>query len=199
MDGVAREAYLTHTLEWGYSAMITAASSPCRTYIVYHHGLFAQGVRSILEKQSGVQIVGMERNAAKALKAVRSLRPEVILVEEPTKNDARWPFLQLAAAGRVVTLSLEHAFATVHDQHRIPASDPADLVKAIRGARNRKQQVKGLGPQHEEKAIVTRPEAGRNGNEDRTGREARVGRAPKKVIKKLETIPRVSRGKWKGA
>jgi hypothetical protein len=46
---------------------------------------------------------------------------------------------------------------------------------------------------------VTRPEAGRNGNEDRTGREARVGRAPKKVIKKLETIPRVSRGKWKGA
>jgi DNA-binding NarL/FixJ family response regulator len=197
MDGVAREAYLTHTLEWSYFAMITAASSPCRMYIVYNHGLFAQGVRSILEKQSGVQIVGMESNGAKALKAVRSLRPEVILVEEPTKNDARWPFLQLAVAGRVVTLSLEHPFATVHDQHRIPASDPADLVKAIRGARSREQQFTGLDPQHGEKAIATRPEAGRNGKEDQTGRETRVRRALKEVLKKPETIPRVSRGKSK--
>ena len=177
--------------------MMTAAE-PCRTYIVYRHGLFAQGVRSVLEKQGGVQIVGMESNAAKALRAVRSLRPEVILAEEPTKKDARWSFLQLAAAGRVVTLSLEHAYATVHDQHRIQASDPADLIKAIRGARNRKQRVTGLGPQHEEKEIVIRPEAGRNGNEDQTGREARARRALKEVLNKPENIPRVSRGKSKG-
>jgi DNA-binding NarL/FixJ family response regulator len=178
--------------------MITAASSPCRTYIVYNHGLFAQGVRSILEKQSGVQIVGMESNGAKALKAVRSLRPEVILLEEPTKNDGRWPFLLLAAAGRVVTLSLEHAFATVHDQHRIPASDPADLVKAIRGARKRKRQVAELDPQHEEKAIVNRPETGRKGNEDQTGCGVRARRALKEVRKKPEAIPRASRRIWKG-
>lgn len=127
--------------------MMTAIS-PCRTYIVYHHGLFAQGVRSVLDKQSGVQIVGMESNAARALKAVRSLRPEVILVEEPTDKDARWPFIQLAAAGRVVTLSLEHAYATVYDQHRILATDPAELVKAIRGAGRQKQsQAPGPDPQ----------------------------------------------------
>ena len=123
---------------------MTIAASPCRTYIVYQHALFAQGVLSVLEKQNGVQIVGMESDVGKALKAVRSLRPEVLLVEEPTKENAQWPLLQLAAAGRVVTLSLDHGFATVYDQHRIPASDPAELVKAILGVRKGKQsQVPG--------------------------------------------------------
>ena len=64
--------------------MSAAPSSPCRTYIVYHHGLFAQGVRSVLENRRAVQIVGMERDVARALKAVQSLQPEVIIVEEST-------------------------------------------------------------------------------------------------------------------
>ena len=93
---------------------MATAASPCRTYIVYHSGLFAQGVRSVLEAQNGVQIVGMENDVGKALKAVRSLRPEVILVEEPTEKNAEWPLLKLAGAGRLVTLSLDHGFATVY-------------------------------------------------------------------------------------
>jgi DNA-binding NarL/FixJ family response regulator len=112
---------------------MTIAASPCRTYIVYEHALFAQGVRSVLEAQDGVQIVGMEKDIGKALKAVRSLRPEVVLLEEPSLKETHWPFLQLATTGRVVTLSLDHAFATVYDQERFPASDPAELAKAIRG------------------------------------------------------------------
>ena len=174
------------------------SASPCRTYIVYRHGLFAQGLRRVLEKQGGVQIVGMETNVPKALKAVRYLRPESILVEESTQKDARWPFFQFAAAGRVITLSLEHAFATVHDQHRVRASDPADLVKAIRGARKRKQQVAGPDSKNGKTAIDTRPKEGRNGNEDQAGRETRVRRALKDVLKQRENIPHVSRGRTKG-
>ena len=56
----------------------------------------------------------MEKDVPKALKAVRSLRPEVILVEEPTEKNAEWPLLKLAGAGRLVTLSLDHGFATVY-------------------------------------------------------------------------------------
>jgi DNA-binding NarL/FixJ family response regulator len=132
------KAYIVYISVWSLFDM-TIAASPCRTYIVYHHALFAQGVRSVLEAQDGVQIVGMEKNIGKALKAVRSLRPEVVLFEEPSASKAQWPFLQLATNGRVVTLSLDHAFATVYDQCRIPASDPADLAKAIRGGGKRKQ------------------------------------------------------------
>jgi DNA-binding NarL/FixJ family response regulator len=115
--------------------MAMIVPTPCRTFIVYHSGLFAQGVRSVLEQDKSVQIVGMERNVAKALAAVRSLRPEVILVEEPTESGVAWPFLAWANASRVVTFSLHHGYATVYNPYRIAAGDPADLVRAIQGAR----------------------------------------------------------------
>ena len=116
--------------------MMTAAA-PCRTYIVYHHGLFAQGVRSVLEARGTVEIVGMESDVGKALKAVQSLQPEVIIVEEckakpqPMRLGA---FLHGATGGRVVTLSLDHGSATVYQRNRITATDPAELVRAIQGA-----------------------------------------------------------------
>jgi chemotaxis response regulator CheB len=119
-----------------------AAVSPCRTYIVYHHGLFAQGVCSVLETQRGVQIVGMGSDVVKALKAVESLKPEVIIVEECTGKHQRMrlgAFLNGSTGGRVVTLSLDHEFATVYDRHRVAAADPAELVKAIQGVGKRKQ------------------------------------------------------------
>jgi DNA-binding NarL/FixJ family response regulator len=119
---------------------MTTAVSPCRAYIVYHHGLFAQGIRSVLQKQRTVQVVGMESDVMKAVKAVRSLHPDVIIVEEPTEQAQSvqlGPFLEFAAAGRVVTLNLTHQCATVYDHIRVPATDPTDLIKAMRGARKR--------------------------------------------------------------
>jgi DNA-binding NarL/FixJ family response regulator len=112
--------------------MMTVAS-PCRTYIVYRNGLFAQGVRSILEHESGVQIVGMENDLTRATTALRALQPEVILVEEDMGCEITWPFLEAATDSRIVTFSLHHAYATVYDPRRIAAGAPADLVKAIQG------------------------------------------------------------------
>jgi DNA-binding NarL/FixJ family response regulator len=113
--------------------MMTAAS-PCRTYIVYRNALFAQGVRSVLERESGVQIVGMENDLTRATTALRALQPEVILMEEPTESGVTWPFLECAKASRIVTFSLNHAHATVYDPYRTAVGDPADLVRAIQGA-----------------------------------------------------------------
>jgi DNA-binding NarL/FixJ family response regulator len=111
-------------------------ASPCRTYIVYQHGLFAEGLRSVLEHESPAEVVGMERDLAKALAAVAALQPEVVIVEEsdeagqPTHPEA---FLETAGVDRVVALSLDHGFATVYDRHRLSAPDPAALIKAIQG------------------------------------------------------------------
>jgi chemotaxis response regulator CheB len=126
---------------------VISADLPCRIYIVYHHGLFAQGVRSVLEERCAVKVVGMESDVTKALKAVRSLEPEVIIVEECT--GAHQPmrlgaFLHSAAAGRVVTLSLDHTFATVYQRNRIPVTELGDLLKAIQGVA--KQQIPGPDP-----------------------------------------------------
>jgi len=101
---------------------------------VYRNALFAQGVRSVLERESAVQIVGMEHDVAKATEAVRALHPEVILVEEPMESGVAWPFLEWANASRIVTFSLNHAYATVYSPNRTAAVEPIDLVKAIQGA-----------------------------------------------------------------
>lgn len=121
------------------------APSPCRAYIVYHHGLFAQAVRSLLEKERGVAIVGMESDVARAKMAVRTLRPEVILVEEPVDHALIWPCLEAAGATRIVTLSLQHVHATVYDTRRTEAGDPLDLIKAIQGER-KWEQPQGAPP-----------------------------------------------------
>lgn len=108
----------------------------CRIFIVFHHALFAQGIRSLLRGRRGMQVIGMETDTAKALEAVVSLRPEVLIVEESDAG-ARSPtlaaILQRHPAGRVVALDLDHNFATVYDRQRVVTSRPADLVKAIRG------------------------------------------------------------------
>lgn len=112
------------------------ATSPCRAYIVYHHGLFAQGVRSVLEARGAVEVVGMESDVGKALKAVQSLQPEVIIVEECTGKHQGMrlgAFLRSATGGRVVTLSLDHDSATVYQCNRITATDLGELVRAIQG------------------------------------------------------------------
>jgi DNA-binding NarL/FixJ family response regulator len=139
--------------------MMTAA--PCRTYIVYHHGLFAQGVRSVLEAQRAVQVVGMESDVGKALKAVQSLQPEVIIVEESTGRHQSMrlgAFLNGAVGGRVVTLSLDQNAATVYQRNRMTATDPTDLVKAIQGVGKKLEARPGSAP--------------RNGGD---GRPARIG------------------------
>jgi chemotaxis response regulator CheB len=172
---------------------------PCRIYIVYHNGLFAQGVRCVLEEQRVVEVVGMESDVAKALKAVRSLQPEVIIVEECT--GAHQPmrlgaFLHSAAAGRVVTLSLDHKFATVYQRNRIPVTDLGDLVKAIQGVA--KQQIPGPDPHPVKVATADLFGSGRGtfrSDDDQTGHESRVRRTRKPENKARETTSLTSRGK----
>lgn len=107
-----------------------------RIFIVFHHALFAQGIRSLLRGRRAIQVIGMESDLAKALEAVGSLRPEVTIVEESDvgiQSPTLAAILQRHPAGRVVALDLDHNFATVYDRHHVVTAQPADLVRAIRG------------------------------------------------------------------
>jgi DNA-binding NarL/FixJ family response regulator len=115
--------------------MVTPVA-PCRAFIVYRNRLFAEGVRSVLAKRRTVQIVGMARNVTTALKAVQSLQPDVIIMEESApgkKTDRLEALLDGAVAGRVVRVSLDHYHATVYHRQHVASANAADLVKAIRG------------------------------------------------------------------
>jgi len=178
---------------------MTHAAAPCRTYIVYHHGLFAQGVRSVLEAQGGLEIVGMESDVGKALKAVQSLQPEVIIVEECTGTHQRMrlgAMMHSASAGRVVTLSLDHEFATVYQRNRMAAVDSADLVRVIQGVG--KQHIPGPDQRPGKVAMADLLESGLGNDNGTTDHESRVRRARKPEAKMPNTLPRPLQGKVKG-
>ncbi len=130
--------------------IMSALPVTCRIYIVFHHALFAQGIRSLLRGRRALQVIGMESDPAKALEAVGSLQPEVVIVEESDagiQSPTLATILQRHPAGRVVALDLDHNFATVYDRHRVVTTQPADLVKAIRGGfRDRVDPAPGRSP-----------------------------------------------------
>jgi chemotaxis response regulator CheB len=179
--------------------MSAAPSSPCRTYIVYHHGLFAQGVRSVLETRRAVEIVGMESDVAKALKAVQSLQPEVIIVEESTGKHQPMrlgAFLNGSTGCRVVTLSLNHEFATVYQRNRMAATDPVDLVRAIQGVG--KRHIPGPDRPDPKASMLFQLGSGRNGDESRSGKKSRVRRTRKEEPTQTETVSRTTRARKGG-
>lgn len=105
--------------------------------IVSKSRLFAEAIRSILTGCRDVSIVGVEGEAAKVLEMVRSLRPDVIVVEEPDAgfcSPILREFLQHQAAGRLVVLGPADNFMVVHDWRRIPGTQPADFLNAIQGS-----------------------------------------------------------------
>jgi DNA-binding NarL/FixJ family response regulator len=176
-----------------------AAVPPCRIYIVYHHGLFAQGVRSVLEAQRAVQILGMESDVVKALKAVESLKPEVIIVEESTGMHQRMrlgAFLKGPTGGRVVTLSLDHEYTTMYERRRVAASDPADLVKAIQGLG--KPNFPGPDQLRPKVTMLCQPESDRDADAGPSGQQTRVRCTRRQGTHVSAKLPRTSRGSAKG-
>jgi DNA-binding NarL/FixJ family response regulator len=107
-----------------------------RVYIVYQNALFAEGIRSLLQDQPAIKVVGAATDRAKALKEIKTLRPSVVLIEESQADPyppTSWALLHQKTAGRVVALDPGHNFATVYDRRSVHISAPADLVKAVRG------------------------------------------------------------------
>lgn len=107
-----------------------------RVYIISETSLFAQGIRSLLQDQPMIEIVGVEDDPHRAVEAVRSLHPDIVIVEASQEDDER-PRLnavfQNNTPGRLVVLDLKHNDAIIYNRHRVLAMRKEDLVKAIHG------------------------------------------------------------------
>ena len=120
--------------------LMDSAPNSCRAYIVYHDGLFAQGMRSLLEWGQAAEVVGMETDVERALTAVSDLKPEVLIVEESAGGGrpiSLSRFLDQGVAPRIVTLSMGHDFATVYEHsesRQLPVRCPVEFAAAIRGS-----------------------------------------------------------------
>lgn len=67
---------------------------PIRILLVDDQALFREGLRTLLSVREGIEVVGEASNGAEALQRVKSLRPQVVLM------DLRMPVLDGVAATR---------------------------------------------------------------------------------------------------
>ncbi len=120
-----------------------------RVFILYSHGLFARGVRSLLGQESEVEVVGMERDDRLALEEIRRLRPDVVLVDSSAGTEDHCltvsGIFQEIPEARVITLSLQENGIDVYDKQRIVTAGPEDLLRVLRRGTETESRVEGQG------------------------------------------------------
>lgn len=114
-----------------------------RILLADDHGIVRQGLRSLLEKEPDIDVVGEADDGRKALGLVRELSPDVIVMDVAMPNlngaDATRRIVREFPKVKVIALSMHSSRAFVADMLKAGASGyilkecPVDeLIKAIR-------------------------------------------------------------------
>ena len=118
-------------------------AEPIRVLVVDDHGVVRQGLRSLLELQDGLEVVGDAADGAEGVDAAKRLRPDVILM------DLVMPKLDGVSAMRVLREQVSEARVIVltsflDDDKLLPAlragaagyllknAEPREVVRAVR-------------------------------------------------------------------
>lgn len=113
-----------------------STSQKRRVLIASSHGLFAQGLRSLLQERQAteVEVVGVVSDLAQAMTALERFNPDLIIVDYDDEALNRDEFLARFVEGekklRVVLLSLQSAQeAIIYDRRTLAASQIDDWLK----------------------------------------------------------------------
>lgn len=109
-----------------------------RVLILYSNRLFAEGMESLLRRETCLEIVGMEASDRPIPAVIRSLQPDVVVLDA----HERWgcvgsvipAILEANPNVRVVCLSMADNNIDVYHKHQITATRREDLVGAIQMA-----------------------------------------------------------------
>jgi DNA-binding NarL/FixJ family response regulator len=106
-----------------------------RIFMLSSQPLFSQGVESLLAERGGLEIVGRETDAAKALACIRKSRPDVVIAD--SRDIASAPFSIVACLlkedehVKILVLNLEDQTVRVYRGEMREALNVDDLVDAI--------------------------------------------------------------------
>ena len=107
-----------------------------RIFILSSHPLFGQGIKTLLEEQAEVQVVGREADPVRAIDAILDLKPDVVILDNDESRHSGTLLLALIFQElvdiRVVRLSLANNQILIYQGERRVIEGPGDLLKAIR-------------------------------------------------------------------
>jgi cytochrome c oxidase subunit 2 len=118
----------------------TKRAKTWRALIASSHPLFAEGLRSLLQKrgQADVEVVGLVSSIDDALVALKTLHPDLVIVDHDDERVNRDEFLARFVEGegslRVVLLSLKEGGneAIVYDRRNLAAAQIEDWLESRR-------------------------------------------------------------------
>jgi NarL family two-component system response regulator LiaR len=177
-------------------------SAPIRVLIVDDHGVVREGLRTFLELQDGIDVVGEAANGEEALDRVAELRPDVVVMDlVMPKLDgvgAMRELQRLAHAPRVLVLT-----SFLDDERLMPAIEagaagyllknvaPAELARAVRAAHAGEAMLDPTVAARLVERIAGRERAASTGLDELTPREREVleciarGRSNKQIALEL--------------
>lgn len=113
-----------------------------RIVIISRQRLLAEGIKSLLGRDPAIRVRTVDPETTRGFDPIRSLRPDVILMETGDAGVLLGPLAHLSREGtlpRLIIVAIDQNMVIVYDGHRLPAADPADILSAIRcGARMRR-------------------------------------------------------------
>ena len=126
-------------------ALVATAQDEVRVLLVDDHDLFRTGLRNLLEEHGGVTVLAEAVNGAEAVKLVRELAPDVVVMDlnMPTMSgvDATRLITSQSPLTRVIVLSISDEDADVMDAivagacgYLLKDSSIAEVVTGIRSA-----------------------------------------------------------------
>ena len=106
-----------------------------RVFILSSYPLFSQGVAALLHCEETIDLLGRESDLEQAVEQIRTLHPDVIIVDVGEMQCAAHPIilriLQENCAARVIGLNLnDNTLWVFHEEQRLVRS-VADLMRAI--------------------------------------------------------------------
>jgi DNA-binding NarL/FixJ family response regulator len=177
-------------------------SAPIRVLIVDDHGVVREGLRTFLELQDGIDVVGEAADGEEALDRVAELRPDVVVMDlVMPKLDgvgAMRELQRLAHAPRVLVLT-----SFLDDERLMPAIEagaagyllknvaPAELARAVRAAHAGEAMLDPTVAARLVERIAGRERAASTGLDELTRREREVleciarGRSNKQIAVEL--------------
>lgn len=114
-------------------------------FILYSHALFARGVEKMLESKRGLQVVGMEADREKAIHAIGSLQPDVVILDSDERGleslAVAREIMERSPHTRVIALTVRDNRMHLYQTKESVASDVQDLLRAIREGERRQRRV----------------------------------------------------------
>lgn len=118
-----------------------------RIFMLSSYPLFCEGVATLLDGKDGMEFVGRESDAERAIEQIKALRPDVVIVDTGNvacnANTTVMRILQERVGVKIIGLNLlNNTICVFHEEHR-PIRNVEDLMSAIETDDNPQMNQKG--------------------------------------------------------